>query len=109
EACSLVEAGMGVALVDEFSTYGCEDNGMATRPFAGAAPLQASLIHMRYEPLSKPARAFISVLRQVIRERQYGQAAASVELDLDACVPTSSTRLGMHAEPSARPASATIP
>ena len=72
-ACSLVQMGAGVALVDEFSVRSWAGSSqMVVRPVARAPILQANLVHMRLEPLSQLTQAFIGELRQLVQAQGYG-------------------------------------
>ena len=68
EACSLVEHGVGVAIVDEYSAREFAEK-LAVRPIAGnnTPKLQVFIAHKRYDPLSRIALAFIDVLHQLAR------------------------------------------
>lgn len=77
-ACALVQAGAGIALVDEFSVRSWSaNNQLVVRPIANAPILQANLVHVRLEPLSQLNLAFIDVLRQLVTEQGYGVATAA--------------------------------
>lgn len=75
-ACSLVQMGAGIALVDEFSLRSwAGNNQLVLRPVARAPILQANLVHVRTEPLSRLTQAFISELRTVVKSLGFGEAA----------------------------------
>jgi DNA-binding transcriptional LysR family regulator len=62
-ACALVHAGAGIALVDDFSFRSWPGGQLVARPMQNAPTLQANLVHARFEPLSQVALGFIEVLR----------------------------------------------
>ena len=71
-ACSLVQAGAGVALVDEFSVRSWAGGGLLVmREVVDAAVLQANLVHLSYEPLSQLTQAFIAELRQLLKRQGF--------------------------------------
>ena len=65
-ACALVQAGAGIALVDEFSAKSWGTSKFVMRPLANAPLLNATLIRLRTEPLSQLAQEFVTVMRQVM-------------------------------------------
>lgn len=72
-AGSLVHMGAGVALVDEFSVRSWSANSqLVVRPIAHAPIFQASLVHMRFEPLSQLTQAFVAQLKQLVRQQGFG-------------------------------------
>ena len=73
-ACSLVQAGAGIALVDEFSVRNWPAHQLIVRPVAHAPLLQASLVHSRFDPLSKLAQAFVGVLRDLMEKQGFEPA-----------------------------------
>lgn len=70
-ACSLVKAGAGVALVDEFSIKSRIPGDFVVRPIADAPTLSATLVYARYQPLSLLAQSFIAELRGVLVEQGF--------------------------------------
>ena len=70
-ACSLVQAGAGIALVDEFSVRSWPAHQLVVRPVANAPVLQANLVHSRFDPLSKLAQAFVGVLRELMEKQGF--------------------------------------
>ncbi|QHI98509.1 LysR family transcriptional regulator [Xylophilus rhododendri] len=64
-ACALVHAGAGIAIVDEFSLQAWQDARFRVIPLEGVAPIVASLVHPRGEPLSDSAEAFVRALKSV--------------------------------------------
>lgn len=62
-ACSLVHAGAGVAIVDEFSVRSWPLGTFAVQVIRNAPVLHANLLHLRFEPLSGLAQCFIDELR----------------------------------------------
>ncbi|MDB5820189.1 MAG: LysR family transcriptional regulator [Rhizobacter sp.] len=65
-ACSLVQAGAGIALVDEFSVRSWPANQLVVRQVQGTPVLQARLVHLRFEPMSQLSQSFVRVLRQLM-------------------------------------------
>lgn len=65
-ACALVQAGAGIALVDEFSVRSWPAGLLVVRPVQQAPVLHANLVHLRFEPLSQLAQAFVQVLRELM-------------------------------------------
>ena len=75
-ACSLVQLGAGIALVDEFSVRSWSANSqLVVRPVANAPILQANLVHVRLEPLSQLTHGFIAELRKLVQGQGYGVPA----------------------------------
>ncbi|HEX7386736.1 MAG TPA: LysR family transcriptional regulator [Castellaniella sp.] len=74
-ACALVDAGAGVALVDEFSLQAWPVARFMTIPVQGASPIVADLVHLRTGPLSATADSFVRELRGVLSERGLGLSA----------------------------------
>jgi DNA-binding transcriptional LysR family regulator len=70
-ACSLVQAGAGIALVDEFSVRSWPTHELIMRPVLNAPVLQANLVHSRFEPMSKLAQAFVRVLRDQMQRQGF--------------------------------------
>ncbi|KAF7598912.1 MAG: LysR family transcriptional regulator [Candidatus Dactylopiibacterium carminicum] len=66
-ACALVMAGAGIAVVDEFSVRSWPENQLVVRPLQDAPSLQANLVHTRFEPLSQTAQTFVTVLRRFMQ------------------------------------------
>ena len=72
-AWALVNEGVGVALVDNFSRLDQVYGGVVMRPFEPAIPIVAQVLHPRSKPVSRLAAEFIQVARTVLtmeRERQ---------------------------------------
>ena len=68
-ACALVHAGAGVALVEEFSLQSWPKAHFRTLRVDGATPILADLVHLRSAPLSPAAQGFIDCLQQVLTQR----------------------------------------
>jgi DNA-binding transcriptional LysR family regulator len=62
DACSLVEANVGVAIVDQFTASGGHWPGLVIRPLVQEIPLTPSIVHSVFTPLSRHAQRFISIL-----------------------------------------------
>lgn len=67
-ACALVREGAGVALIDTWCVTAALLRDAVVRPLEPALELKIHAVHSRAEPLSAPARAFLTVLRGVARE-----------------------------------------
>jgi DNA-binding transcriptional LysR family regulator len=65
-ACTLVQEGVGVALVDPFCLDAALRERIDVRPLRPEKTLEVQAVYSRAEPLSHPARAFLDVLRQVL-------------------------------------------
>jgi len=68
-ACSLVGAGAGVALVDEFSLQAWPAADFVVVPVRDAPPIVADLVYLRTEPLSPAAASFVKAFNSVLAER----------------------------------------
>jgi len=66
-ACALVRAGVGVAIVDEFSVGTGGWPGIAVRPLQEVIPLTLSLVRSRFDRPSRQARAFTQLLKEHAR------------------------------------------
>src|SRR6185369_13112122 len=62
-ACAMVQAGAGVALVDEITVRGPVWSNVVVRPFLPAVSSPVDAIHLAHEPLSRLAQEFIAHLR----------------------------------------------
>jgi len=79
-ACALVQAGAGIALVDQFSARSWATSQLVTRPIADSPTLRAHLVWLRDEPVSQLSQSFIDTLKDVIRQEGHaGIEIASVE------------------------------
>jgi len=70
-ACALVQAGAGIALVDEFSARSWAASKFVVRPVVNAPVLKATLVRLRTEPMSQLAQAFVEVLRSVMQREGF--------------------------------------
>lgn len=61
-ACALVQAGAGVALVDEITVAGPIWSDVVTVPIVGTVNAPVNVFHLQLQPLSRLAQAFIQVL-----------------------------------------------
>lgn len=66
-ACALVQAGAGVALVDEFSARSWSAAKFVARPVANSPELRVVLARLRTEPMSQLAQSFVDVLTSVMK------------------------------------------
>lgn len=73
-ACSMVQAGVGIALVDEFSVHSRRAGEFVVRPLVAAPLFVAKLVHLRSDPLSRLAAAFVAVLRETLDDDGLGLA-----------------------------------
>jgi DNA-binding transcriptional LysR family regulator len=64
-ACALVQAGVGIALIDEITANGPVWTKVVFRPIEPTAKTPISIVHGMYEPLSRLAQAFIATLESV--------------------------------------------
>ncbi|AZY48223.1 LysR substrate-binding domain-containing protein [Bordetella avium] len=77
-ACALVQAGAGIALVDQFSARSWSASRFVTRPIEASPLLHAHLIRLRDEPMSQISQSFIETLKAEIRkDNQHGIQAAA--------------------------------
>ena len=65
-ACALVQAGAGVALVEQFSLQSWPKAAFRVLSVDNAKPILADLIHMRGAPLSHAADVFVECLTDVL-------------------------------------------
>lgn len=65
-ACALVQAGAGIALVDQFSARSWSASRFVTRPIETGPPLKAYLVRLRDEPMSQISQSFVDTLKEVI-------------------------------------------
>lgn len=64
-ACAMVQAGAGVAVVDEFVLRGATWPSIVSRPLEPHTPMRAHLLTSRLEPLSRMAQAFVAMMREL--------------------------------------------
>nr|WP_249278611.1 LysR family transcriptional regulator [Bordetella genomosp. 2] len=67
-ACALVNAGVGIAIVDEFTVMSNQWPGLVIVPLAEEIPLHISAVHATNRPLSKLGAQFLDDLRTVLQE-----------------------------------------
>lgn len=65
QACALVQAGAGIAIVDEFVLSGRTWPDIVARPLVPKTTMRVHLLSSRLEPMSHIARAFVHHLRQL--------------------------------------------
>jgi DNA-binding transcriptional LysR family regulator len=82
--CALVQAGAGIALVDEFSVKSWETPKFVMRPLANAPLLNATLVRLRTEPLSQIAQEFVTVMRAVMRREGASMDETEIALPIKA-------------------------
>lgn len=64
-ACAMVQAGAGVAIVDELAVIGRIWPDVVVRPILPATVMPVNMLHLRYEPLSRLAQDFIDTLSKL--------------------------------------------
>ncbi|MGC3965381.1 MAG: LysR family transcriptional regulator [Rhodocyclaceae bacterium] len=82
-ACALVLAGAGVAIVDEFSVRSWPASQLAVRPLLNGPSVRANLVHTRFEPLSQIAQTFVGVLGQLMQTEGFQPAPDLVQEQSD--------------------------
>ncbi|TSD57053.1 LysR family transcriptional regulator [Variovorax sp. KBS0712] len=94
-ACALVQLGVGVALVDEFTMLAWSESRLRTLPVEEVEPVVAHLVYLRTDPLSPATEAFVRCFRSVLLQRGMAvprseQLSSELEmLDQGALPPTS--------------------
>ena len=68
-ACALVEAGAGIAIVDEFTTLSGIPKHLVVRPLQPAGRIAARLLVAADRPLSRHADAFVQTLTSVVSDQ----------------------------------------
>lgn len=59
----MVDAGLGIALVDEFSLMTYQNKNQVAIPVTGEEPLVANLVYLQTAPLTKAAQAYIGIIK----------------------------------------------
>lgn len=77
-ACALVQAGAGIALVDQFSARSWSASRFVTRPIESSPPLKAYLVRLREEPMSQISQSFTDTLREVIHKDSQADMGVSL-------------------------------
>lgn len=67
-ACSLVQQGVGVALVDEFSAISMPSSSIVVRQVINAPTINICLLHLSTSPLSTNASLFANEIRALLAE-----------------------------------------
>lgn len=67
-ACSLVQAGAGIAIVDDFVLMDGAWPNIQSRPLVPKTTTRVHLLTARVEPLSRVARAFVGYLKDLLAE-----------------------------------------
>lgn len=80
-ACTLVNAGVGLAVVDEFTVCLNPFSNVETRPFKTTQRVIVSLSHAKQNPLSRLAKIFVNA--QPVACRAHSRAAAADGMDKD--------------------------
>jgi DNA-binding transcriptional LysR family regulator len=68
-AWALVDQGVGIALVDDFSQFERLYPRVVMRPFEPAITIRAEVLHPRSKPLSRLAAEFVHVVRSVVARK----------------------------------------
>jgi DNA-binding transcriptional LysR family regulator len=71
-ACALVKAGAGIAIVDEFSARSSQGD-FVIRPIRNTTQLVINLVQSRFEPLSQLAQDFVQSLKETIETSGFGK------------------------------------
>jgi DNA-binding transcriptional LysR family regulator len=79
-ACALVHAGAGIALVEEFSLQSWPKAHFRMLRVEGAAPILADLVHLRTAPLTPAAQSFVECLERVLKDRGMQFSASPLPL-----------------------------
>lgn len=79
-ACALVEAGAGLAIVEQFSLQSWPKASFRVLPIESAKPVLADLVYLRGAPLSRAATAFAECLTEVLEERGLSAIAPPANL-----------------------------
>jgi DNA-binding transcriptional LysR family regulator len=64
-ACALVQAGAGVAIVDEFVIRGETWPHLTSRPLVPLTPVRVHLLTQRFKPLSRLAQTFVDIMHEL--------------------------------------------
>ena len=78
-ACSMVQAGAGIALVDGFSVRNRRADEFAVLPIAQAPSFVAKLVHLRSEPLSRITASFVATLGATFDDFGLGMPSPTAE------------------------------
>src|SRR5665213_792418 len=70
-ACTLVERGLGISIVDPFSVHGHNRWQIAVRPFEPTISVSATVVYLNERPLSHLASRFISYVKDSVRNERY--------------------------------------
>ena len=70
-ACALVQAGAGLALVDQFSAQSWSAHRFVTRPLKNPPRLTAYLVRISDEPISQISQSFIDTLKAFMKAEGY--------------------------------------
>ena len=76
-ACALVQAGAGIALVDQFSALSWSASRFVTRPIEDGPTLKAYLIRLRDEPISQISQTFIDTLKSLLTRDAHAEVVPS--------------------------------
>jgi DNA-binding transcriptional LysR family regulator len=66
-ACSLVNEGVGVAIIDQFSVARHNWSNLVVRPLTQEIPITVSLVTSKFTPLSSASEKFIRLLRNKLK------------------------------------------
>lgn len=66
-ACSLVEAGAGIAFVDELAVHGSVSSSVSARPVVPRQTIPVSVLSVRGQPISTTAKLFLDLLKSELQ------------------------------------------
>lgn len=64
--CAMVQAGVGISVVNPLTALDYSDSGVVMRPFSVAVPFTISLVRPRHRPASALVEAFVNHLQQQV-------------------------------------------
>jgi len=70
--CEMVQRGVGLAIVDPFTAADYASRGVVAVPFRPSIKMRLGILYPTHRPLSRVARAFLSVLRRRRNELLHG-------------------------------------
>ena len=101
-ACMLVNAGVGLAVVDEFTVCLNPFSNVETRPFKTTQRVIVSLSHAKQNPLSRLAKIFVNAQPVACRAHSRATAADGMDKDWLYKAPVLMTRPYFHLNPLLR-------
>lgn len=64
--CAMVQAGVGISVVNPLTALDYADSGVVMRPFSVAVPFTVSLVRPQHRPASALVEAFVNHLQQQV-------------------------------------------